>query len=458
MRNKSNILAGAVALILLLGTLFFINNSSYQDESKSKDVPIYTNSGTWGEKTKAKITSLDDFIISLKSIKIPVDGEFNNSKYREPLEAISKNQASFPQAVEKLCQPLSEAESQICFTQAGVALFRSSPSNLTTLANTCSQLSSPSAIGLNRTPNKFCGSGVFYSFFDLLSNALINKAVIIADFDLLTYCSGLGNTSSFPCAQESGKFMANNNLVPTVSALYHYCDSLKEPLLRDQCATGIGRGLAINGSEPVKVSFQKCLSVDFVDYSTKCFSSFGMVNEKLKLTDADFNLCTTQNFTTKSECQLSLGVYAFGQIHGDMHDLITYCSSLLEQENYDYCMLGAYRTFIYNLKLIRDYKTSNGFTELCHLDDEYKDKAFTDLCQASLIASLHTDEIKILNNNFLVKFCTTQGDSSCFQAIGYLAKRLGVTEAALSQYCIPASCRDGYRGNLAFLQKKLKIN
>jgi len=141
-----------------------------------------------------------------------------------------------------------------------------------------------------------------------------------------------------------------------------------------------------------------------------------------------------------------------------MHNLITYCAALSQQENYDYCMLGAYRTFIYNLKLIRDYQTANGFTELCHLDKEYQDRAFTQLCQAALISSLHESELEILNNSFLVQFCTTKGVLSCFQAIGYLAKRLGVSESALVKYCSSTSCKLGYQGNLAFLQKKLKIN
>jgi len=457
-RNKSNLIAGALALILILGTLFFLNSSAEQENSINDGRPIPSSNTAKNEDTKEKITSIEAYILSLKSLRLPTDGEFDKSKYREPLLVITKDINSFPRAVEKLCQALPASDSQICFTQAGVALFRSHPSDLTLLATTCSQLASPDTIGLNRTPNKFCGSGVFYSFFDLLTTALINKTVDISKFDLLTYCSKLNNTSSFPCAQEAGKFMANNNLITTVSALYHYCDPLEDKLLRDQCATGIGRGLAINEVNPIKVSFQKCLSVDFVDYSTKCFSSFGMVNDNTKLTDADFELCATQKFTTKSECQFSLGVYAFGQIHGDMHNLITYCAALSQQENYDYCMLGAYRTFIYNLKLIRDYQTANGFTELCHLDKEYQDRAFTQLCQAALISSLHESELEILNNSFLVQFCTTKGVLSCFQAIGYLAKRLGVSESALVKYCSSTSCKLGYQGNLAFLQKKLKIN
>ena len=458
MRKNSNLIAGFVAFLLLAGTLVFLNNSSDEFDPATLNSGTFNGSGAGGVKAKPKVASLEEFLSSLASNKLPADGEFSISPYKEPLLLAVKDLTTFSTKVDQICQTLPSAQSQLCFTQAGVALFRAYPKDLVLIATACSKLTSPNTVGLNRTPNKFCGSGVFYSFFDVLSGAVLTNSIDTNGFDLLHFCANLGNSSSFPCSQESGKFVAINHLIPTVSALYHYCDPLQDPLLRDQCATGIGRGLAINGTGPIKASFQKCLSVDFIDYSTKCFSSFGMVNESTQLSDADFKLCTTQDFTSKIECQISLGVYAFGQIHGDMHNLITYCATLSEQENYAYCMLGAYRTFIYNLKLIRNYQTKNGFTELCHLDREYQDVAFTQLCQAALISSLSAEDSKILDNDFLVKFCTTKGSDPCFQAIGYLAKRLGISELALVKYCISASCKDGYRGNLAIQQKKLKIN
>lgn len=434
-----------LALIIILLSSFFIILSQYH--LKSPNVLKGTDRRV---SSSPKGTGIESYIKTLSPNFIVSDLELTRSLNYTTLVEFSQK-GDYNSAI-KYC--IDNVDPQRCFTEFGSVLFRNNPSDIEELDRLCLKLSSNNTLGRNRTPDKFCSSGVYYT----LVNQLLNDSdVLVEGNELISYCFGkVSDSASYPCLQEAGRYVRLSNPLEKLETLVSFCSG-SHLLRNDQCKSGIFRGNFNLLKNDVFNNFSSCHFLSNFSDVVKCslvagMSFDGKESARLKV--------GCKEFTGKGllNCYRSIGSFFDGYVHGEHRSAIELCYRDNDPLFYNNCILGIFDGFLYNLNMYRYEEGVVEVLELCTLDfNTFKDIRFQNYCFLGSIDLLTPKDITVSNLDKFLFFCEKDAldKSFCESVLGYKIREFGLSERSETLKCREREfCRNGViKENLLYREK-----
>lgn len=400
-------------VFLLVISLISIVNFGEKTKEKTKNEKI-----TQIAQDYRKVVEIDTYITNLTEENIIRDDSYENSEFKDLLEEKIKNNKYLE--IADLCNSKNE-KAQRCFTEFGVALTKENPKNIYENGKICDKLKFDKKDKFkkgNRTKEKFCGSGLFYTLFNTIIIDQKNK--IPSDLQgIVNFCKKFSYEISFPCIQEGSRYVAQSYSI-TKDAVKEYknCENIADLLLYDQCMVGVSKGLLTKFNESLEKEITICNNIKIVNYKTKCFSVLGMQNniEKNEIE----KICNLKKINNEN-CYQIIGVIRNGNNHGDLKEAVNYCYANTDSDiTYANCSYGAMYNTQYNKKLAFNEKYEKMLDDclLYQMEEFYQIKI---LCTQAVIDLNIVDKESLTN---VLNYCHEQKIKNCEQLIYYKIKNL----------------------------------
>ena len=410
---KIKIIVAFSAIITFLLAFFLIGFQEH-DLTPSKD----------GSKVEVgreiSKNTFSDFISQISTSNFTYNPSLKSSEFYTSIVSGINERDSF--RLSKYCE--SSKDSQRCFSEVGANIFNSHPSEFRDYFDICESFKSKENVAFsNRTPDKFCGSGIFYSLFNYLFTD--EKASLVRDADIFSFCDAIISDSlAFPCIQEGGKFLTNRGGLEKLDDNYDLCSNLNSVLRVDQCKTGVGRGINLKASGLLTFELQSCLKLKDIYNIKKCLLTIGM--DRGSITERQFiNLCIGLG-TDDVNCYQYYGLFLNGKSHGEMIPAIKVCHETESILGFNNCITGVLDGYIYNNKLYEWPSDNYGKIYTCNLNRLDIFDKIRSLCYTPLLTYISTSDITDSGDS-LLKYCESLLDGKfCFMSVGGRLKELGV--------------------------------
>ena len=351
----------------------------------------------------------------------------------------------FPKKVTEICETLKIEEKQMCYSYSGANMFLNNPSNPAESLPACDKLLQSTNAGENRTPSNFCGSGVWGEFFNNVTTADILSRLKPTISQLIELCINQNNFSNLTCYQEFGKYAMINKSAISDSELYTICNNISKPQYRDQCESGVGRGIALKSTGNFLQLNVRCSTLTNDDFTVKCLNSLGMDSNKDYFA-RDLSFCKSPLNSLGDLCFYNYGKFAFGYNHGSIKDTLLNCQELstINTQYLKWCTLGIVNSFIHANLLYKTYSGISSVKDLCH-DLTLIENNLVSECYSNFFMNF-TIKTEFTTPANTLEFC--QSDKQCYWSIGYSAKDELMD---LKQFCPPSYmnlCLAGYQRKL----------
>lgn len=439
---KIKIIVAFSAILTLLLAFFLIgfqeHNLTSSNDSSKVEVGRESSKNTFS-----------DFISQISTSNFTYNPSLKSSEFYTSIVSGINERDGFK--LSKYCD--SSKDSQRCFSEVGANIFNSHPSELKDYFDICESFKSKENVAFsNRTPDKFCGSGIFYSLFNYLFTD--EKASLVRDADIFSFCDAIISDSlAFPCIQEGGKFLTNRGGLEKLDDNYDLCSNLNSVLRVDQCKTGVGRGINLKASGLLTFELQSCLKLKDIYNTKKCLLTIGM--DRGSLTERDFiNLCNGL-ISDEVSCYQYYGLFLNGKNHGEMIGSIKICYKTESILGFNNCITGVLDGYIYNNKLYEWPSDNFGKLFTCNLKRVDAFDKIRSLCYTPLLAYLTVNDITD-NGDSLLKYCDGLIASKvCYASVGGRLKELGISNSNCDSNKF---CSLGYIDNNIIFKSKFLIS